>query len=76
MKIYATADLGLAASLSASGFRVTDLNRGNPRRIEFEFEDTAELQNAIDLYWKSELLVSGVTLMDHIKQLKSRIYSS
>lgn len=71
-----TSDLGLAASLSAYGFPVIELDRSNPRRIEFVFENSQSLQAAVSSFWKKDLMVPGVTLMESIKQLKSRMYSS
>lgn len=71
-----TSDLGLAASLTAAGFSVLELDKSNPRRIEFVFEDSQKLQTAISSYWRKELMVPGMTLMESIKQLKSRMYSS
>ncbi len=72
---YETSDLGLAASLTASGFAVIDVDKSNPRRVVFLFNDEPELQKVADKFWSNRLLLSASTLLEHIRQLKSRIYS-
>jgi hypothetical protein len=68
-------DLGLAASLTASGLIVKRIDRTNPRRVVFCFEDSPKLREHIELYWSNELLIPASTLLEHVRQLKSRIYS-
>lgn len=72
---YYTSDLGLAASLSASNFTLADIDKGDPRRVVFCFVPTDALLSAVDAYWSRELLLPAATLMEHIKMLKTRIYS-
>lgn len=68
-------DLGLAASLTASGFVVIEVDRSNPRRVVFVFDKSPELQHLVDLFWSNKLLLPASVLLEHIRQLKSRIYS-
>jgi hypothetical protein len=72
---YETSDLGLAASLTASNFSILSIDKTNPRRVVFCFDKTAELLNAVDAYWSNNLHLSAMVLMEHIKLLKTRIYS-
>lgn len=67
-------DLGLAASLSATGFVIVGVDKSNPRRVVFVFEQSPELQNQIELFWANKLLLPASTLLEHMRQLKSRIY--
>lgn len=67
-------DLGLAAALVTSGFSVVELNRDNPRRTMFVFENSNSLDSCVDAYWSGELVLSAIRLLDQQKQLKSRIY--
>lgn len=68
-------DLGLAASLTASGFVITTIDKSNPRRVVFVFEKSPELHNKVELYWSNKLLLPASSLLEHMRQLKSRIYS-
>lgn len=70
-----TADMGLAASLVASGFTVVDVDRSDPRRVVFVFINNPELQEHISRYWSDELLLPASLLLDSIRKLKARIYS-
>jgi hypothetical protein len=73
--IYETSDLGLAASLAASGFPIHTIDKSNPRRVIFCFNSSKELDSAVDSYWSNTLLLSAQDLLGQIKMLKSRIYS-
>lgn len=68
-------DLGLAASLTASGFVVDRIDRRNPRRVVFVFPKTPEVERQIELFWANKLLLPASVLLEHVRQLKSRIYS-
>ncbi len=72
---YRTTDLGLTASLTASGFIITDIDKSNPRRVVFLFDDTPELQEMVSRFWSLELKLPAAVLLENIKLLKSRIYS-
>jgi len=72
---YETSDLGLAASLSASGFTIIAIDKIDPRRVIFYFTRSDELDRIINKYWSNSLLLPAQDLLSHIKMLKSRIYS-
>jgi hypothetical protein len=67
-------DLGLAASLSASGFVIVNVDKSNPRRVVFVFDKSAELEETVELFWANKLLLPATTLLDHMRKLKTRIY--
>lgn len=67
-------DLGLAASLSASGFVIVSVDKSNPRRVVFIFDKTPEVEYAIEQFWSNTLLLPASTLLDHMRKLKTRIY--
>lgn len=70
-----THDLGLAAALVSSGFRLRATSRDINGRFYFAFKQTGDLAEAIDEYWANTLNVRARTYNDNIKMLKSRIYS-
>ncbi len=71
---YNTTDLGLTASLTASGFVIADIDKSNPRRVVFLFHNTTELQEMVDQFWSHQLKLPAAVLLEHIRILKSRIY--
>jgi hypothetical protein len=72
---YETTDLGLAASLCVSGYPVLNLDKSNPRRVVFCFQDEEGLRQTIDKFWANQLLLPATLLLEHIRQLKARLYS-
>ena len=73
---FETSDLGLAATLSASGCAVIGINKTDPKRVGFLFADCPKLQSLVQQFWVGELKLSATVLLEHIRQLKNRIYSS
>lgn len=71
---YHVTDLGLAATLAASGFVIKKLDKTNPRRVVFLFDDSSELQEKVNQFWSQELLIPAAVLLEHIRLLKARIY--
>lgn len=74
--MFNTSDLGLASALVSAGIRLSDLDKSNPRRVEFIFEGTDEVLQLVDDYWANNLRVSPLTYFNSMKMLKNRIYSS
>lgn len=72
--LYETSDLGLASSLSCLGYKVTALDRHNPRRVVFCFETADGLQEAVNGYWNGVLRLPPAALFLHQKALKQRLY--
>lgn len=70
-----THDLGLAAALVSSGFKLRVTNRDRNGRFYFLFKQTENLTVAIDKYWANTLQVPARMYSDNIKMLKSRIYA-
>ncbi len=71
---YKVTDLGLTASLTASGFIIADIDKTNPRRVVFLFDNTPELQKAVAEFWSQDLKLPAAVLLEHIRLLKARIY--
>lgn len=74
-KKFSTFDLGLAATLVNLEFELRELDKTNPRKVEFIFQQTKGIQEAADRYWSNICHVNARTLVDNIKMLKNRIYS-
>jgi hypothetical protein len=72
---FQTKDFPLSSSLSSKGFPLIGLDRTDLRRVQFCFKRTKELEDAIESFWRGELLVEPRAFAMHQKLLKSRIYS-
>lgn len=74
--LYETSDLGVASALSCLGFRITALDRSNPRRIVFVFDcERSRLEDIVNSYWDGTLRLSPFAVLTHQKLLKQRMYS-
>jgi len=74
--MFTTSDLSLATTLMTDGFNLAELNRDDPRRVGFVFEDSNDLKEAIKQYWNNELLVEPQAYFNNMKQLKNRMYNN
>jgi len=72
---FSTFDLGLAAALSTLGYELKGLDRSNPRKIKFIFEQDKRIERIIENYFNDKLKVSALSLLNSLKNLKNRIYS-
>lgn len=75
-QIFSTFDLGLAAALISIDFQLFDLDKSNPRKVQFLFKDSNDLQEAIEDYWSNSLKVNARTNFETLKMLKNRIHSN
>ena len=70
-----TSDLGLAATLMSLGFKLTGVDRSNPRKARFLFEHIDDFQLISDRYWSRSVEVDAYTINENSKLLKGRIYA-
>lgn len=68
-------DLGLAATLVTSGFSIASIDRSNPSRVVFIFDENPELQTQIDKFWAGQLSLPAHQLLNNMRTLKARIYN-
>lgn len=73
---YYTADLALAAAL-ALWYPIESIDKkANPRKAEFCFKRTHDLDQFIESYWKSEVRVEPQMYFSQLRILKARLYAS
>lgn len=72
---YETSDLGLATALIAAGLELVRIEKNNPRRATFVFDNSEQLHTHEREYWADELFVSALKYSDTLKRLKARLYS-
>ncbi len=74
MKQYQTTDLSVATTLSL--FQpIIEIGNTDPRRVDFIFAHTKELDNLINQYWQGKLKVEPASYFNQLKILKGRIYN-
>lgn len=73
---FATFDLGLSATLTSLGYKLLDLDKSNPRKVQFLFMSEDSLEEAVESYWSDHLEVNPRAYFDNLKMLKNRIYTN
>lgn len=74
-QVFTTNDLGLSAALVSADFELLSLDKANPRRVLFIFRRTVDIETTANSYFADHLRVSARSFFDHLKALKSRLYS-
>lgn len=73
---FETQDIQLASCLFALGASLTAIDRTNPNRCKFVFEDSIDLQKTVEAYWQRLLSIEPQTLLAALKAIKSRLYDN
>lgn len=74
MKIYETSDFHLAITLSSLGFPLFGINKTDPKRFTFEFDETPDLMKYVEAYFRGELRLDPRIVLLNAKLLKDRMY--
>ena len=72
--VFTTSDLGVAAALLTSGYKLLDVDRTN-RKALFMFEQKANIDKVANSFFTDELRVKARSYFDNVKALKSKLYS-
>lgn len=81
-RYFRTNSFNIAAFLFAKGFELAGIDKTvNPKRAEFIFANSIELQTALDEFQFSKendpaILIDPRTLFDAIKRLKTILYQN
>jgi hypothetical protein len=73
---FRTSDLPLAGALCVLGFMVEEVEKVNPKRSVFIFDNSKELEKAVNDYWAGRLTVEPQKYFYQLKNLKARIYQN
>jgi hypothetical protein len=74
-KMFLTFDLGLASSLISLGYELWNLEKSNPKKVQFIFRRAEGIDSIINDYWQNRLKLNARALFENQKMLKNRIYS-
>ena len=72
-KIWETADLGLATTISLF-YPIKNIDKKNPKKVYFIFENSKKLNLLIENYWNAKIKVDPSVYFNQLRVIKSRIY--
>lgn len=76
---YHTYDLGLASVLSVLTFELIEMDRSNPKKIQFIFKPDrkkGDIEKIAGDYFNNTLELPVLGFFNAVKMLKNRIYSN
>lgn len=75
MQNFQTSDYQATVVLCALGYKLEGLDRSNPKRVSFLFEDDPTIVGAIAAYFADELTLNPRIVLHSAKLVKDRLYS-
>lgn len=72
---YRTNDFALTASLLALNFKVLRLDKKGSGKVIFAFNDSDNLNQAVEDYWQDKLTINPKAFFNAQKELKARMYA-
>lgn len=72
---YQTSDLSLATTISLF-CPIEDIDRSNPRKALFIFQNNKQLQKLVDKYYRDEIKVSPQVYFNQLRVVKARLYAN
>ena len=73
IKIFTTSDFQICVVLSALGYKITTIDKSQPRFI-FHFENSPKIQPDINKFYSGELRLDPRLVLMHTKLIKDRIH--
>ena len=71
---YVTSDFGLATALVVAGVVLVDIDRTNPRRAGFVFQNDGAIDGIVESYRNDTLTVPAQTFFEATRRMKARLY--
>lgn len=72
--IFELTDLEITTLLLTLGFKLLEIDKTNPKKAVFIFENNPKIPEAIDAYFNDSLSVNPRLLFMQSKSLKNRLY--
>ncbi len=73
---FSTFDLGLASVLVTLGYELLELDKSNPKKVQFVFRREKKIEKVMTDYFNDKVKLPAQTLFNNQKNLKNRIYSN
>ena len=74
-KNFSTYDLGLATVLVTLDYKLIKLDKTNPKKIRFVFQEDKKIEQVMVDYWSDKIKLPALALFNNQKMLKNRIYT-
>ena len=74
-KTFTSSDLAIVAAISLY-YPIIEVDKTNPRKAQFVFERTSNLDSLLEKYWNKELLIEPRAYFDQVKAIKTRLYAN
>lgn len=72
-KLFETSDFSLCISLILLGYKLSSIDKSNPKRCVFQFEYEDDIQKSVEAYFKGELRLDPRLVLFQAKVIKSMI---
>ena len=73
-KYFKNFDIALTGALLVAGYKLLDLDKSNPKKVQFIFASENGIDKAVHDYFSFNFPVDAQTYWNNIKMLKNRIY--
>jgi len=70
---FKTSDFGLCVVLCVLGFKLTSIDKTNPNRAIFQFENDVEIEKYTESYFRGELRLDPRLVLLQSRLVKSRL---
>jgi len=67
VQLYQTTNLYMSAWFKMNGLELKGINRSNPKRLVFLFEDSEKRKKLFDDFWKQEQIQRFISFMQDMK---------
>lgn len=74
--MFSTYCIFTSATILSLGFQLEAIDKSNPRKVEFCFPRSPQLDTVIQAYWAKQLQCEPQALFSNLKMLKNRIFSN
>lgn len=72
---FSTYDLGACAGLISAGYTLLQIDKTKGVKALFLFENSDEIIESAQQYWRGELQVDALTYFNALKNIKNQLYS-
>ncbi len=73
---FTSFDLGLCAGLMSLGYILVHIDKTKGKKALFMFENSNEIVESAQMYWRGELQVDALTYFNAMKAIKNQLYSN
>jgi len=72
---FSSYDMGLCAGLVSIGYSLLRIDKSRGAKALFLFENSEEIIEAAQQYWRGELQVDALSYFNALKNVKNQLYS-